>query len=780
MARSANHRPYISARAAALRGNSLVDLFLLARERGAIDLALGTPGYPDPDPEIIDAAREAMSAGHNQYSLPAGELLLRQQIAATVLRAPTDPETELTVTVGATEALCVALLTVVEPGDEVVLLDPGFEQFQAAITLAGALPRFVPLYPPDWRFDPADLAAAFSSRTRAVLLNSPGNPTGRVLDRTELDQIAELAERWDTTVICDEVYSNFVFDGRAMTSIAEVPGLAERSIVVGSLSKSYAISGWRLGFLRADAARTQAMRRVHELTTCGTAAPLQVAVGLAALSADLTAAGHGMGRRRDLAVEIFTGMGMKITPAEGGCFLLADVSPLTAGRRDSKDFVLEFLDATGVLVVPGGPSFSDPSRGAQYVRIAFNRQFELLQEVERRVRAAGLVAPPQHTADQLGPLPGFMQPGPEGVARVVTPTGDDMWLVRGYALGRAVLTDKRFSRVAALAPDAPKFNDVQPAADSMMSMDGAPHTRLRRLVSGAFTTGRIAKMRTFIEELTDRHLDTIARLGHGADLIENLARPLPLAVLCRMLGVPEQDSGEFGGWVDVLFDIDASSPRDKARSRIKLIDYVTELLEHKRRDPQEDLLSDLLAVHDRGELSTNELLTLGLTLLMAGYETTAGQIGLATLSLLADRAVLDELIEHPDRIGNAVEELIRLNPSSPLAFPRIATEPVQVGDITVQPGEGVMVALLHGNRDTDVFTDPETMHIASGRSSSHLTFGHGEHRCLGAPLATLQVRIVLERLLRRFPAMRFADVDTPFSWTDGMATRSLAQLRVAW
>ncbi|MCR8579269.1 cytochrome P450 [Streptomyces sp. Isolate_219] len=383
-------------------------------------------------------------------------------------------------------------------------------------------------------------------------------------------------------------------------------------------------------------------------------------------------------------------------------------------------------------------------------------------------------------ADQMGPMPGFLRPGAEDVVRVVTPTGDDMWLVRGYTLGRSVLTDKRFSRAAALAPTAPKLNDAQPAADSMMSMDGPRHARLRRLVSGAFTTGRMARMRTFVAELADRHLDTVAGLGHGADLIDNLAWPLPMAVLCSMLGIPQEDTLRFRDWVLVLFDIDASPPREKARYRIELLDYMDELLDRKRREPQEDLLSDLIAVHDRGDLSTNELLTLGLTLLMAGYETTAGQIGLATLSLLADRGAYEELAEHPDRIGNAVEELMRLNPSTPVTFPRVATEPVRVGDVTVQPGEGVVVALVHGNHDAEVFPEPESLHLVAGRDASHLTFGHGVHRCLGAPLATLQVRIVLERLLRRFPTLRLADVPEPVGWKDGMVTRSLSRLLVAW
>ncbi|MEV5510187.1 pyridoxal phosphate-dependent aminotransferase [Streptomyces orinoci] len=348
-------------------------------------MALGTPGFPETAVDIIGAANDAIRTGKNQYVFPPGDLQLREHIAGT-LPVPTDPETELTVTVGGTEALFLALHALIDPGDEVVLLDPGYEQFRSTIAFAGGVPRHVPLHAPDWRFDPDELASAFNSRTRVVLLNSPGNPTGRVLTRQELNWIAELAEQWDATVICDEVYSSFVFDGRDHISIAEVPGLAERSVLVGSLSKSYAISGWRLGFLRASATRTTAMRRVQELTTNGAPGPLQLAVGLAAGTADLRTASEEMSRRRDFALEIFTGMGMKISPPEGGCFLLADIGPLTGGRADGRAFTLELLDATGVVVVPAAPSFADPVRGASYVRIAFNRQFELLHEVERRVR----------------------------------------------------------------------------------------------------------------------------------------------------------------------------------------------------------------------------------------------------------------------------------------------------------------------------------------------------------------------------------------------------------
>ncbi|MEU2718493.1 cytochrome P450 [Streptomyces sp. NPDC007205] len=379
----------------------------------------------------------------------------------------------------------------------------------------------------------------------------------------------------------------------------------------------------------------------------------------------------------------------------------------------------------------------------------------------------------------MGPLPAFLKDGSEDVVRFVTPVGDTMWLVRDYALGRAVLTDKRFSRECAARLDTPKFNDAEPAPDSMMSMDGSQHARLRRMVSGAFSSGRIAAMSPLVEELTDRHLDTVAAHGPGVDLVAHLAAPLPLVLLCSVLGIPPEDSIRFRDWIEVLFDIAPGTTQEKARRRLALANYMKGLIERKRRQPQSDLLTDLIEVHDRGELTTNELLTLGLTLLMAGYETTVGQLGLSVLSLLTDHEVYEELVACPERIAPVVEELLRLNPATPLTFPRVAMQPVRLGSVTVQAGEAVMVAPLHGNRDAKVFTEPETLSFA-GHDAAHLTFGHGVHRCLGAPLARLQVRVVLERLLRRFPTLRLAAVDTPVVWKEGLATRGLSRLLVDW
>jgi aminotransferase len=375
-----------STRTAGLAGNSLTELFVMARASGAIDLAVGTPGFPATSEDLIEDAAAAVRAGRNQYEHPAGDAELRRRIA-DMLGDGADPDREITVTAGATEALYIALLSTVDPGDEVVLFSPGYEQLAASAALVGARLRYVRLHGPEWRYDPAELAAAFNSRTRAVLLNTPANPTGRVLSREEMEEIAALCERWDATVICDEVYRSFVFDGREHVSATAIPAFTGRNVVIGSLSKSHAVSGWRLGFLRADPVRTETFRRVHELTTNGTAAPLQAAAASAARSVDLEEVRRETSRRRDLAQEIFSGTGMKFAPVEGGIFLFADISPLTGGREDCRAFALALLERAGVLVAPGAPFFGDPAEGRDHVRIAFNRRIETLREAERRIAA---------------------------------------------------------------------------------------------------------------------------------------------------------------------------------------------------------------------------------------------------------------------------------------------------------------------------------------------------------------------------------------------------------
>ncbi len=378
-----------AARVGQLPRGGLVALLREARSRGdVIDLAVGTPSAPPTPGELIEEACIAVRSGANQYEDPAGNRELRAQIARS-LGTVANPDTEITITVGASEALAVALLTTVDPGDEVIVLEPFYENFLGAVALAGGQPRFVRMHPPGWRFEQRELAAAFGPRTRAIIVNTPANPTGRMLDRGEFAAIAELCERWNVTVISDEVYAALTFDGRVHISAAAVPGLADRSIVIGSLSKSHAVSGWRLGFLRAGPQRTRALREVHVATTSGAPAPLQRAAAMAGvLEPGVWDPAPQLQDLRDRAVEIFSGIGLTCPPCEGACYLMAGIGPVT--DEESGTYVRELVDQAGVLVVPGTFFFADQRYGAHFVRIAFNRPRETIDAAGRRMTRQGL------------------------------------------------------------------------------------------------------------------------------------------------------------------------------------------------------------------------------------------------------------------------------------------------------------------------------------------------------------------------------------------------------
>ncbi|MER6028248.1 pyridoxal phosphate-dependent aminotransferase [Streptomyces sp. NPDC001851] len=349
-----------------------------------VNLAVGTPAYPQTPPELIDRACAALRSGVNQYADPVGDPALRERLAASLPGAP-DPATEITITVGGSEGLCVALLTTVDPGDEVVVLEPFYENFVSAIAMAGGRPRFVRLREPDWTLDEAELAAAFSSRTKAVIINSPSNPTGTLLDRPQLEHLADLCTKWDVTVISDEVYAPYVYDGRTHCSAAAIPALADRSIVVGSLSKTHTVSGWRLGYLRARPRWTSLLRQVHVATTAGAPSPLQRAAAEAGLfgppawdPAPLLSA------QRDRTVRMLREAGFDCASPPGGCYVMAGIRGLTT--EDSPTFTRVLAADAGVLLAPGTAFFADPARGAGYVRVAFNRPPHTLDQAEQRLR----------------------------------------------------------------------------------------------------------------------------------------------------------------------------------------------------------------------------------------------------------------------------------------------------------------------------------------------------------------------------------------------------------
>lgn len=381
--------------------------------------------------------------------------------------------------------------------------------------------------------------------------------------------------------------------------------------------------------------------------------------------------------------------------------------------------------------------------------------------------------------DQFGPLPGFLLDGQGDIAPVGASDGGQVYMVRDYALGRLVLSDKRFSRAEAVRPHVPTITDSEPAADSMMSMDGADHARLRRSVAGAFSRQKVAALAPYAEQLADARLDQMEAAGPPADIISGLAAPVSLGVLCALLGIPIKDNVKFADLVEVLFDISRSTPEQKFRQRLEIVDYMRQLMSAKRTRHDDDLLTALIERREDVGLSQGEMITLGLTLLMAGYETTAGQIGLAVQWLLSNPEAWQCLRERPDSLTPTVEELLRLTPSTPLSFPRVALEPLSLGAVTIEKGDPVIVSLLHGNHDAKVFSQPSLL-LPEEHKSSHLTFGHGAHRCLGAPLAQMQVQTVLTRLIRRFPELRLVPGPDAIAWKEGLAIRGHTRLFVEW
>ncbi|MGW1540143.1 pyridoxal phosphate-dependent aminotransferase [Streptomyces sp. NPDC002309] len=354
-----------------------------ARAGTTVDLALGTPGWPRPPEALIEQAGTAVREGHNQYADVRGNPELRALLAQS-FTTPADPETEVTVTVGASEGLSAAMLTLLDPGDEIVVIEPFYENFAGAIAMASAEPRFVRVRAPAWRWDSARLRAAIGPRTKAILLNSPNNPTGRVLGTEEWTEIAQLCERYDLFVISDETYAAYVYDGRRHISAADVPALRGRSVVVGSLSKAYAISGWRLGFLRAAPAVTRALRKVHMGLTGGTAAPLQQAAARSGLIGGTAWDPRPvMQALRDRTVDILRRAGLNCPSPEGGCYVTAELGPYRP--EGCQGFVERLAGDHGVLVVPGRLFLSDRDTDSGFVRVAFNKPEASLDAAERRL-----------------------------------------------------------------------------------------------------------------------------------------------------------------------------------------------------------------------------------------------------------------------------------------------------------------------------------------------------------------------------------------------------------
>lgn len=353
----------------------------LAMQHGAINLAQGFPDFPAPE-ALKQAAAEAIHADINQYSITWGAKPLRDAIAAKYLRTygmEFDPEREVTVCCGATEGMVASMLALLNAGDEVVLFEPFYENYGPDTELCGAVRRYVTLHEPDWSFDPEELRRAFNSRTKAIVLNSPNNPTGKVFSRKELEFIAGLCQEFDALAITDEIYEHILYDGAVHIPIMSLPGMRERSILVNSMSKTYAVTGWRVGWVLAPPDLTESIRKVHDFLTVGAASPLQQAGAMALALPDhyYTHLAEEYGKRRDHMIESLEMAGFQCFRPRGAYYVMTDIS----GFHFSDDvaFVRHLIEQLGVAAVPGSSFFAHPAIGMKNVRFCFCKKYETLE-----------------------------------------------------------------------------------------------------------------------------------------------------------------------------------------------------------------------------------------------------------------------------------------------------------------------------------------------------------------------------------------------------------------
>ena len=377
--------PSIAARLNLFPESAISEMTALAEQCGAINLASGFPDF-DPPVELLEAAESALRGGYNQYPDPTGSPGFRRALAAKQSRLmglDLDPEAHITVTCGSTEAMLAALMVVCNPGDKVITFSPFYETYATDSILCAAQPVYVPLHPPDYTFDPAELRRSFQQGVKALVLCNPSNPTGRVFTRPELETIASMAQEYDAFVITDEVYEHIIYPPHRHTYIASLPGMFERTISCSSLSKTYAITGWRLGYIIAPPRLSEALHKVHVYLTIAAPAPLQEAAIVALnfpeayyqqLQSDYT-------RRRDIFLDYLNQAGLTANLPQGAHFVLADISPFD--YQDDMLFCRWMAREIGVAGVPGSSFFYEPVRNL--IRMSFAKSDSILVEAGERL-----------------------------------------------------------------------------------------------------------------------------------------------------------------------------------------------------------------------------------------------------------------------------------------------------------------------------------------------------------------------------------------------------------
>ncbi len=380
----------VSAKAETFTESVIREMTRLATAHGAVNLAQGFPDFGCP-PELKEAAKAAIDADVNQYAITWGAQEFRQAIAGKVARGypgwQVDPETSICVTCGSTEAMIAAMLALVDPGEEVIVFTPFYENYGPDAILSGATPRYVELHQPDWTIDEAELRAAFNDRTRAIIVNTPHNPTGKVFRRDELALIAELCQQYDVLCLTDEIYEHIHYLGPGgHVPPATVPGLEDRTVTINALSKTYAVTGWRVGWTIAPPALTNAIRKVHDFLTVGAAAPLQAA-GVAAMALpasyyDQMAADYL--ERRDLLCGVLAKVGFSFRVPDGAYYVLCDATAVDPGRDDVA-LARRLVEQIGVAAVPGSSFYPDPAEGRHMIRFAFPKRLETLHAAADRL-----------------------------------------------------------------------------------------------------------------------------------------------------------------------------------------------------------------------------------------------------------------------------------------------------------------------------------------------------------------------------------------------------------
>ena len=379
--------PRVSQRVQRFPESVIREMTRVAAAHGAVNLSQGYPDF-DPPRELVEAAKLALENGFNQYSTTWGASDLRDAIARKAKAfngIDADPEANLVVTCGSTEAMMAAMLSLVNPGDEVVVFEPFYENYGPDAVMSGAAPRYVRMAWPDWRIDEEELKAAFTPRTKAVIVNTPNNPTGKVFTRDELRLLADLCADRGVVAVTDEIYEHIVYDGARHTSLAALDDMAERTVTINGLSKTYSATGWRVGWAIAPKTLADAMRRVHDFLTVGAPHPLQIAgaVALALPEAYYTDLARMYRAKRDRFVRGLASVGLGCRAPAGAYYVMADISRFPF--EDDWAFATYLVERLGVATVPGSSFYGTPGDGARYVRFMFSKKDETLDEALRRL-----------------------------------------------------------------------------------------------------------------------------------------------------------------------------------------------------------------------------------------------------------------------------------------------------------------------------------------------------------------------------------------------------------